>query len=225
MGKEKKRNKRIIFGSIIIISVILLLIILYGWQFAIKKEQKLQNPNQSEIKYFDWEVLFIIYNNSANSPAGFPPEPIFNVERDKILHLIPESEYTNYSRTWNGFTIFVTQEGYEIIKKDILGKYKSPYLGSIRSEMIIDQTTQKTPKNEEEIYNCIKNRECIKVDDVCCGCGGAGKERAINRDYYNFWQNKRAKECEGRGCFAMMSNDWTCFAEPKCVNGKCTLVK
>ena len=76
---------------------------------------------------------------------------------------------------------------------------------------------------ERDIYSCEEDRECIAVKNGCCGCGGGGEATTINENYSNYWNNKLSSQCEQISCTTVMSNHWTCFAEPKCINNKCEL--
>ena len=58
----------------------------------------------------------------------------------------------------------------------------------------------------------------------CCGCNAGGSNTAINRKYIEYWYDKLSNECREIDCGDIMSNHWTCFAEPKCVDGKCQLL-
>lgn len=83
-------------------------------------------------------------------------------------------------------------------------------------------------KNKERItYNkylsCEVDEDCIKVQEDCCGCNYGGKAIAINKGYKTEWID--SLNCKDIACIAMISNHWTCFAEPKCINNKCELVK
>jgi len=73
----------------------------------------------------------------------------------------------------------------------------------------------KTKISANEI--CQEDSDCIKVSDGCCGCGGGGTNKAVNKNTYI------SPDCEGIGCIMVMSNDWTCFAKPICQNNKCVL--
>lgn len=101
-----------------------------------------------------------------------------------------------------------------------VGEYKV-----IVNGVLLNNTLKINPTEEEMTY-CDKDDDCIIVSGDCCDCTGGGKAGVTNKKYYNFWLDKFEKECKGkRWCPAIMSQDWTCSAEPKCVNGKCTLVK
>ena len=185
--------------------------------------------NKQNEKYFDWHVRFTIYDSAKNGPEGFPPDEIFEKEKNKILFFIPEKEYQNYNLTYttngrlrNGFSIETTQKGYNIIRtRGILMKILSKYISTISYQMVIDPSIQVNPNNESELVTCMQNRECIKVRGDCCGCSSGGTATSINRKYYDYWQNKFIEGCV---CPAMISNHKTCRQEPKCIRNKCKLV-
>ena len=77
---------------------------------------------------------------------------------------------------------------------------------------------------ENQIYNCKKDSDCISIKAGCCSCTAGGKNTAINKNYKNYWNDKLSNACINSACPMVLSNDWTCFAEPKCVNEKCKLI-
>lgn len=78
----------------------------------------------------------------------------------------------------------------------------------------------------ENIYKCDIDSDCIIVQDGCCDCGNGGKNAVINKNYLDYWNQKISKECKNKGvCVAVVSNHWTCFAEPKCINNRCQLLE
>lgn len=77
----------------------------------------------------------------------------------------------------------------------------------------------------DNIYICNKDADCVSVKDACCGCSSGGSSATINKNYLDYWNDKISNECKGTLCPAVMSDHWTCFAKPKCVNNKCQLSK
>ena len=75
----------------------------------------------------------------------------------------------------------------------------------------------------DNIYNCNEDNDCVSVKSWCCGCNAGGSNTAINKNYLEYWYDKLSNECRDIGCAGVMSNHWTCFAEPKCVDGKCQM--
>ena len=86
----------------------------------------------------------------------------------------------------------------------------------------IDYTNDNS--SNDYMFSCSKDDDCISVKSGCCDCNAGESNTAINRNYLQKWNEKLSDECKDIGCIMVMSNDWTCFAEPKCVNGKCKLI-
>ncbi len=76
----------------------------------------------------------------------------------------------------------------------------------------------------EELYSCGIDEDCVAIKSGCCDCNNGGTSTAINKDYQDEWNSNLEIECETTLCITAISNHWTCFAEPKCVEGKCELV-
>ncbi len=76
-------------------------------------------------------------------------------------------------------------------------------------------------KPQIDFYSCSQDSDCIKVKNDCCGCNAGGSATAINKNFKTQWKGN----CNeiGIACPAVMSNDPSCFAEPKCENNKCVL--
>ena len=66
---------------------------------------------------------------------------------------------------------------------------------------------------------CETDDDCVKVNVECCNCNMGGTAKAVNKESYT------PPNCEGILCMAVISKDWTCFAEPRCIDNECTLVK
>ena len=80
-------------------------------------------------------------------------------------------------------------------------------------------------KTELDFYSCNQNSDCISVKKDCCGCTAGGSAIAINKKLEDEWNEKL--DCEEIGCPAVMSDDPSCFQEPKCAgkSGRCFLAK
>ncbi|MEK6848446.1 MAG: hypothetical protein AABX65_02335 [Nanoarchaeota archaeon] len=72
---------------------------------------------------------------------------------------------------------------------------------------------------------CRYDSDCISVQGDCCGCTAGGQAASINGEHQENWEKTIDVKCKDIACPAVMSNHWTCSAEAKCVNNKCTLVK
>lgn len=84
--------------------------------------------------------------------------------------------------------------------------------------------TEKLEVNQEELYQCTSDNDCVSVKSGCCGCTEGGSNTAINNEHLGYWQLKLVNECKETACAQVMSDDWTCFATPKCVEGKCQII-
>src|SRR3989338_1250823 len=63
---------------------------------------------------------------------------------------------------------------------------------------------------------CSVDSDCVKYEG-CCDCNHGGEATAVNVEF----SNNFAKDCFGMACPAVISDDPSCFAIPKCVNNKC----
>lgn len=70
---------------------------------------------------------------------------------------------------------------------------------------------------------CQQNSDCVAVPDGCCGCGGGGKNIAINKKFEEEYSKKIQNECNNTGCISVISNDPSCSGIPVCDENKCDL--
>ena len=70
---------------------------------------------------------------------------------------------------------------------------------------------------------CNKDADCVKVDADCCGCTAGGTATTLSSKSQKAWQATIDVKCKDIMCPAVMSEHWSCFAEPKCIENKCTL--
>lgn len=77
-------------------------------------------------------------------------------------------------------------------------------------------------KPQVDFYSCSQNSDCIPVNNRCCGCTMGGSVIAINKKFKDVWHKKL--NCKEIICPTVMSNDPSCFQEPKCENNKCVLM-
>lgn len=171
-------------------------------------------------------ATFILYDSSYNSPEGFPQKNQIGIEKEKILSQIPSSEcketiFKPFTHEY-AFSIKCTRKGIGYVNN--LSANTSRYLSSIYFDTRANILTHSLPLTKSSLTKCRKGWDCIKVEGNCCGCGGGGTAGTINAKYYLAWN---AKQLFGRGCLCLgvMSNHWTCFATPRCVEGKCVLVE
>lgn len=121
-----------------------------------------------------------------------------------------------------GIIIFVGIGGYLVLNNQI----SSP------RPILIPTPTTKTPEEEkpvklDEVYICKEDSECILVQDGPCSCNMGGRNTAINKKYFDYWQEKISKEEKDTFCLAVISTDPTCSPTivPKCIKNKCVLQK
>ena len=78
--------------------------------------------------------------------------------------------------------------------------------------------------DDPKTYACVKDSECVAVDEGCCSCGEGGAKTAINEEYEQAWtQWVKGDACKNTGCTTELSGSRTCWAPAVCVNAKCTL--
>lgn len=92
-------------------------------------------------------------------------------------------------------------------------------------ELKLKDTPSKSLEDEDIIYECKEDNECISVSPGCCGCTAGGKAISINENYRSYWNSKFISTCTRILCAQFMSNDWTCFAQPKCIENRCQLIR
>ena len=85
--------------------------------------------------------------------------------------------------------------------------------------------TIKKERLEENYYKCEKNSDCISVQAGCCACNMMGSNIAINKKYFDFWENKLSEDCKEISCLQAFSDHISCFSEPRCVDGFCKLIQ
>ena len=79
--------------------------------------------------------------------------------------------------------------------------------------------------NPDDVYNCTRDADCVSFQSDCCNCRNGGANIALNRKYLDYWVKELSLKCQETLCTAVISDDWTCLSEPKCVDNKCQLVK
>jgi len=173
-------------------------------------------------------VLFIYLNRPTITPK------VSNFEECVAAGYPVMESYPRQCRTPDG-KIFVeeipeetcAEEGEKVNRNPLMGPTDRQCCPGLvedrvsRSYSICRRSTDIT----DSIYKCNKDDDCISVKSGCCGCTAGGSNIAINKDYLDYWNQKLSEECEEIGCPAVMSDHWTCFATPKCVNGECQLVE
>ena len=72
-------------------------------------------------------------------------------------------------------------------------------------------------------FFCERDLDCVAAPADCCGCLMGGKNAAVNRALADSWERTMADQCKGTACAAVVSDDASCQAAPKCVEGRCGL--
>ena len=81
------------------------------------------------------------------------------------------------------------------------------------------------PEMTATLRTCHFDSDCVRVNADCCGCAMGGKTGTLSKDSQPVWEKTLKQKCVDVACTAVLSNDWTCTADVKCVKNKCTLVK
>jgi hypothetical protein len=235
MKKEVRRKSKIraILGILLIIFVMLFLI-LSGLQFVAKKERGLQNKvtnpfytiKNVDIKECHENENYLI--NGKNATIYL----LFNRLEDYFL---------NYTLQKNDSSIYIISKKHptgiigiperkHILFEDCIEINLTLPFGEYRifvDGAQLNKTLQIEP-TEKELTYCEKDEDCIKIDSDCCGCSSGGDKStamAINKNYLSYTEEEHRINCRGVYCIAEASKDWTCWATPKCVSGKCKLVQ
>ncbi len=116
------------------------------------------------------------------------------------------------------------EEG-DVLESDEMGQENG--LDSQKQEATSKEKKDIEVTDKEMPYYCNTDSDCISVADGCCDCNHGGTAIAINKKYLDYWKEKMLEECDPEEtiCMTVISNHWTCFAEPKCVEGECQLVE
>ena len=96
-------------------------------------------------------------------------------------------------------------------------------IGLIIIFSFLNGSTNKDPMVEDMIL-CNINDDCVLVQSRCCGCNAGGEAIAINKKFERIYEINMDLRCVGTFCAAVISDDPSCLATPKCVNNKCQLI-
>ena len=217
------------------IFVLIALIILSGVRFYLsnyKENQKEKTHSEINIsdeakKYYDWEIKLIVCKEC--SPYNEDDIGLSELEelRNELINKLGENEVIfegfGIDKLYLNMTNQAKNKLNNLIKEINDDKDINLTISTVYYDRIIHQEEQKVPSNETNINYCKEDRECARVDSGCCGCTAGGKAITINEDYLNYWNNKLDENCKMIGCIAVMSNDWTCFSSPICINNRCEL--
>ena len=111
---------------------------------------------------------------------------------------------------------------------------KEKTIESVQEEVARQKKISDREKLQEERYieyiaaiqsfrECAQDSDCVRIDDGPCGCGGGGKDTAINKKYLEKSELVHLEIYNDIGCVAMMSDDISCISPPICINSKCTI--
>ena len=75
---------------------------------------------------------------------------------------------------------------------------------------------------EIDFFPCDIDNDCTSVANGVCGCTAGGSNIAINEKYISEWAAQF--DSQQIACLTVMSNHWTCFAQPICIQNKCELI-
>lgn len=68
---------------------------------------------------------------------------------------------------------------------------------------------------------CVFDSDCTSVPVKCCSCSNGGTAKAVSKIFSSM---RSGTDCFYVMCPAVISNDSSCRAIPKCQNFKCVLV-
>ncbi|HIH17864.1 MAG TPA: hypothetical protein HA282_01555 [Nanoarchaeota archaeon] len=215
-----KQGYYLILGFIAILGVAL--IITYSGNKQSTSDE-VNTPNLTiKEKIYDWDIELIL----CQECSPYNEENISQAEleriKDEFISNFGEGEVIFERFGKNGFFLKVTNEAVDKMGGAVISGAR---IQTFYTKIIVDEGMQKEPSKDDEIYLCKEDRECISISPGCCGCGSGGEAITINRDYLNYWRNKLSAECEDMLCTAVISDHWTCYAKPKCIGGKCQLIR
>lgn len=222
----KKKITGIVIGIIIIILVIVLIYFIRDWT----QEQEIELTPEflewfnSTVKVHDFDHPYVscIFKKTCNGTFYLEigvdlGENISQVEN--ILNEYGKVEYVSKYESLGKYSIrFETNNLYNVNNFFNLSFIKEIKLNWIKSDYEFEISA-------EELYSCEIDEDCIAVREGCCGCNSGGRSTLINKKYLSNWSSYYALACSGTGCLAVMSDHWTCFAEPKCTDTKCEFKK
>ncbi len=112
--------------------------------------------------------------------------------------------------------------------------YISAYKNKPKEKTQVHKTEDERKKIKDEIYNqyisaiedlrkCESDDDCAPVPDGVCGCGGGGKNTAVNKNFVDRAKGLHDGIYYGTGCVAMMSDDISCISPPICKDSRCAI--
>jgi hypothetical protein len=168
--------------------------------------------------------LRTIFCQTCEKGEGGLSETQLKVIRDEVLKEIDDESILFDSFAANSIHFIATREGKERLH-DIgieSGTLKTSY-----TEPYLDDVTQRSAENtdDDEVYACEYDTDCIVQTTECCYCAGDGTEVSINKSFKEFWRDSKAEKCSGIMCPQGCPS--TSFADDPlkavCVIGRCAL--
>ena len=73
------------------------------------------------------------------------------------------------------------------------------------------------------VKECTSDRECIAINNGCCGCSAGGSMRAVPKAKATHERRTQEAHCQQTACLTVMSEHPSCGAQPQCSEGRCVL--
>jgi len=172
---------------------------------------------------FDHPYISCIFENSCNGTFFIGIEVSSEENTSEINETL--SEY-GYVQSIHCFTNVLNKCSIDFETNDIYlidNFFNASFINDITLWRI--ESDYQFPISDDELYLCEKNSDCVSISSGCCGCNSGGTATSINKDYESDWNSYSNMQCMGMGCLAVMSDHWTCFASPKCIDNRCELVE
>jgi hypothetical protein len=164
---------------------------------------------------FDNKCIACILNKSCGGEIWL--EMRVNLSED-ISHINQTlTKYGNVSRIFSFNSHSILFETNDLYHMDEILNW------SVFNEIQISNIETYFDFNNESLFYCEEDSECVFVTKGCCGCGES-TSISINKKYIGDWSSCSEASCFNAACAAVISNHWTCYTNnPKCVENKCEL--
>ncbi len=84
----------------------------------------------------------------------------------------------------------------------------------------LELPAEKKP-NEEDLYSCKEDEDCVSIATGCCGCSMGGSMTAINKSYKEYWQESVIGDCLNIMCPAWYRCEE--YGAVSCQSNKCEI--
>ena len=178
-------------------------------------------------------ILSVFISSCTTAPSGpqvpsQPSEPI--VEDKKCAQYMRNDVKENYCATCGNnicepFETCVPSICDEEGCTEDCGLLECPDDCKEKEEETYPSVVPKLPEISGALRTCNIDSDCVIIKSDCCGCTAGGTADTIHKKYKEQWENTVQSKCENIACTTVMSNDWSCFAEAKCVRNKCAMVR